>query len=456
VSLHQWPFTCFCAGVSSVARGSERSQSKSIHETLRTDAWHTDQALDLSFPPDWNVTVQWPPAVPVLSAREIGERLDDPVGRPPVRDMCRGKSRPLVIVDDLNRPTPADQVLPLLLERFREAGIPASAVTILLSTGTHGAPSLDSVRKKVGPVAASACRVLIHNAKRDCVRIGRTSSGTPVLVDKAVLASDLVIGIGGVYPNYTAGYGGGSKLALGVLGFRTIKTLHFRFHGVGWGQGKNHPLRTELDEIARLIGLTTTISLHINADREVVRVTCGDHSLYYDDEVAFAQRFFSVPVPEDADVVISNAYPSDLSLTAVLQKGTAPLQNAGRSASRVVIASCAEGIGHHGLFPVIKPRYFSAIQMVRRIAAMKPHDFLQAIARRVQRQRTHSRHEKRNPIWLYRPGERTEALPKSIPGYGVLNSWPEVLAKIDEEQGAARCLRVVVYPCAPLQSLRHT
>jgi nickel-dependent lactate racemase len=422
-------------------------------KTLRTDAWHTGQPLELNFPNHWDVKVLWPPTLPALTDEQIADRLDRPAGRPLIPEMCHGISRPLVIVDDLNRPTPAARVLPLLLERFREAGIAASQVTILIASGTHGAPQPCSIEKKVGPETFSGCRVLIHDAKRNCTRIGRTLSGTPVVVNNAVLNSDFVIGIGGVYPNYTAGFGGGSKLALGVLGFRSIKTLHFRFRGSGWGREKNQALRTELDEIARMIRLNTIISLHLSADCEIVRATCGNHFLYYDDEVAFARKFFSAPIPDGADVVISNAYPSDLSLTVVLQKGTAPLQYAAAHASRIVIACCSDGVGKHGLFPVIKPPGFAAVQFVRRLSVIEPHEFVQAIARRLRRRSPARSTESRNPILLYRPLKHLEDLPKNIPGFRVLDSWSDVLAAIEREQGAGKRLKVFLYPCAPLQSL---
>ena len=439
-------------------RSSTTNQTGSLmvittEKTLRTDAWHTGQPLDLNFPNHWEVQVLWPATLPPFSDQQIADKLDRPVGPSLIPEMCSGTSRPLVIVDDLNRPTPAARVLPLLLERFREARIPAGNVTILIATGTHGAPQARSVEKKVGPEAASGCRVLVHDAKRNCVHIGRTLSGTPVLVNKAVLESDFVIGIGGVYPNYTAGFGGGSKLALGVLGFRSIKTLHFRFNGSGWGREKNQPFRTELDEIARMIRLNAIISLHINADCEIVRVTCGDHFSYYDEEVTFARKFFSAPAPEGADVVISNAYPSDLSLTAVLQKGTAPLQYAAAQASRIVIACCSDGVGEHGLFPVIKPPGLAAVQFLRRLSVMKPYEFVHAIARRLQRQSPSKSTETRNPVWLYRPLRRGEDLPAHIPGFRVLNSWSDVLAAIEREQGTEKRLKVFLYPYAPLQSL---
>jgi nickel-dependent lactate racemase len=428
----------------------------SFSTVLRTNAWRTDESLKLEFPENWDVTTLWPAPPPALTEEQMAEKLDRPFGQHPIAEMCRRKSRPLVIIDDLNRPTPAGVVVSLLLKRFREAGIPAGNVKILVATGTHGPPTLDSLRQKVGAEAASACEILVHDSKRNCVHLGSTASGLPVFVDKAVVKSDFIIGIGGVYPNYTAGFGGGSKLALGVLGFRSIKTLHFRYHGVGWGETRNRELRTELDEIARMIRLETMISVQINADREIVRLSCGDHFSYYDDEIGFARRYFGSPPPTGADIVIANAYPSDLSLTAVLQKATNPLQHASPGASRVLIASCAEGVGKHGLFPVIRPRYLPAVQFARRLFAMKPRQFAQAIGRRM---RAHPRPgkspETRLPIWFYQPLDRAGTLPSNIPGFRLAHSWPEIVQGIEKEQGHRKSLKAVVYPCSPLQCLNR-
>ena len=99
-------------------------------QEFRTGAWHGEEALFLPFPAGWDVTVLWPRTPPALTDLEIAESLDRPIGQPPIREICRGRSRPLIIVDDLNRPTPVGRVMPLVLEHFRQAGIPAQAVRI--------------------------------------------------------------------------------------------------------------------------------------------------------------------------------------------------------------------------------------------------------------------------------------------------------------------------------------
>lgn len=422
---------------------------------IRTGAWHGGATLDVPFPANWDVKIWWPSTPPALTDREVEESLDRPIGQPPIRDACRGRARALIIIDDLNRPTPVDRVMPIVLRHLREGGISANTVRILLSAGTHAAPHSDCVWKKVGAEAALACQILIHDAKRDCVTIGRTSSGIPVSVDKAVLASDFVMGIGGVYPNHTAGYGGGSKLALGVLGLRTIKSLHFRYRPIGWGLWQDSsPFRTDLNEIAKMIRFETMISVQINADREIIRATCGDHFLFQKDEVAFAQHYFSAPSPEEADVVISNAYPNDLSVTAAIQKGTAPLRRTRSGGSRILIASCAGGAGHHGLFPVMnQPPCLRALQIARHVSVMKPGELARAVVRRLRRGPGHRDTTVSKPIWFYRPGDQTPNVHWNIPGYRLLNSWSDVLLAVEREQGIGKQLKVFCYPCAPLQRL---
>ena len=436
---------------------------------LRTAVWYGDQALALEFPHDWDVETLWPRTPPPLSNEEISAALERPIGQLPIRQSCRGKSRPLVIVDDLNRPTPAARVMPLVLGHFQDAGIPARQVTILMARGTHGAPGPDGMLKKVGAEAASSCRLLVHDPMRNAVKVGRTSFGTPVLVNREVLASDFIMGIGGLYPNNTAGYGGGSKLALGVLDRRSISYLHHRHRGMGWGSSRTDgDFRKDVSEVARMIGLNTIITMHVNADREVVRLRCGDTFLLYPEEVAFARQVFRAPLPGRADVVISNAHPNDISFTFVWMKALIPLQSCHTKASRIVIASCSEGLGSHGVYPVTNvPRFHEKRDLLRRISVTNPKEILRKVSRRFRRALGRGRNQNaltgganeamssisENPIWLYRPGTHRHDLPSSFRDMRVNLSWPEILREIDREQGGRRSLKVLVYPCAPLQFL---
>ena len=434
---------------------------------LRTRAWYGDEPLALPLPAAWDVTTLWPDTPPPLSDDDIARALEHPAGQPPIKDLARGKSRPLVIVDDLTRPTPASRVMPHLLRHFAAAGIASSDVTILMGSGTHGSPGADALVKKVGPEAGASCRMLEHDHRRNVVRVGRTSFGTPVLVNMEVAASDFLVGIGGVYPQNSTGFGGGSKLALGVLGRRSIVGLHYGHPSMQGSYNVENDFRRDLDEIARMIGLRTTIAVHVDANREVVRVVSGDHDVYYPDAVAFSRERFRAPLPHHADVVISNAYPIDVSLTMMRIKGIIPLAHAKPGASRILVSGCPEGVGYHGLFPFVgKPRFDRQRHMARSAIA-RPRSVPRKagqVLRRIARVRARaggsapppsSRNGKAtNPIWLYVPEEeRSRDLPSEIPQMTLTDSWESVLEKVSREQGGRSELAVTVYPCAPLHVL---
>jgi len=430
---------------------------------LRTAAWYGDHLVDLELPEAWEVSVHAPGTGPPLSDTQISERLESPVGQPPIRELCTETTRPLIIVDDLNRPTPASRVLPLLVRQFTDAGIPTRNITILIGSGTHAPPSTEAAAKKVGADLMRSCRVRIHDCNRNLVNVGRTSFGTPVLVSREVAASDLLIAVGGLYPNYTAGFGGGSKAVLGVLGFRSIAALHFGHPSTGRGaQPPENSFRRDLDEIARLLGLETGVFVVVDADRQIVDLACGDVHALYARRLASTKEAFRAPRPDPGvRLVISNAYPNDLSLTFVRMKGMAPLAAAPRGASRVVVASCSEGLGFHGLFPFMNaPRFHRHRMLRRRVAANlhQPARLAQKVAARLARRIRTGLHPGNGadseglPIWLYCPSATAAALlPSEIPGIRVTSSWSEIISAVTAEQHQDPSLRTVVYNAAPLQ-----
>jgi len=435
--------------------------------TLRTGAWYGDKEIELRTPSGWDIKVLWPATPPPLTNEDLAIRLERPVGQISFKKMCEGKSRPIIIVDDLNRPTPTARVMPLLLKCLSDAGIPKQNITILMATGSHGEPRPDAMLKKVGPEAASSCRLLIHDCFRNVKQIGKTTFGTPVLVNQAVMECDMVIGVGGIYPNHTAGFGGGSKLALGILGIRTIYHLHFRHKVAGWGvSNSNNTLRRELDEIAGMIGMNTTLCLVIDADRNIIQMYCGDQRKYFQEAITFYRETFRTSLPADAEVIISNTYPNDLSLTFARMKGFVPLNSCKSGTSRIAIASCSEGLGLHNIFPFVNvPRFHWPQHITRRLSVMSPGEILcktGGVLKRKVRARFKNSPLRRmtlknaverpvNPIWLYRPGDQAEKLLSHVPGIHIVSEWSEIVEAIRKEQANRNSLKVLIYPCAFLQ-----
>ena len=426
---------------------------------LNTAAWYGDLALRLELPSTWQAQVHRPSTGPVLTDDQIRRRLANPHGQPAIAELAAGSRRPVVVVDDLNRPTPAAAVMPALLDQFQAAGIAPERVTVVLAPGTHGAPPADAPVRKLGAEVAGRCRVAIHDCRGETVKLGRTRYGTPVLVHPEVAAADFVVALGGLYPNATGGYGGGTKMILGVLAFRSIATLHYTHRSMGWGTpNQMSNFRRDLDEVAQIAGLRTSISVQVDPDRNVIDLACGHPGAYYEAAVEAARAAFGAPAPSGADVVIANAHPNDLSLTFARMKGMAPIRRAPANASRVLIAACPEGLGFHGLFPFMNapPGHRRRMRLMR--ARMMMEDPSQLVGKVKRRLRGVGRHAEPvaapspHPTWLYRPSVgAAHSLPAVIPGMRVTSEWDEVVSGIAAEQSGREQVQTTVYDCAPLQ-----
>jgi nickel-dependent lactate racemase len=435
---------------------TDMTRLRQVAPTLSTAAWYGDPPLDLVFPEDWQVVVHEPDLPPAIDRTEIAAAIQAPVAAPFLRSLAAGARRVVVIVDDLTRPTPVELVLPHLLEELESAGVTRANVTILVATGTHGPASADAMKRKVGS-SAEGWRLVSHDDLADCSKVGVTRMGTPVFVDREVASADLVIGIGGVYPQHSTGFGGGSKLAIGVLGRASISRLHFGHDSMEGRYDVDNDFRADLAEIARMIGLRWTVMVHVNARRQIVRVVAGDPEQAYPAAAAFSRERFRAPLPHDADVVIANAYPMDTSATFMRSKGIIPLLHAPAGASRLLLAACPEGIGHHGLFPIrppsgLVPRVMRRWEITRARGWREVLRLALSVARRPFRSRvTAPATPQRLPILMYQTTDPLVPLPDSLPGMQVVGTWPDVIEMIRQQQSGKVGLRVVVYSCAPLQ-----
>jgi hypothetical protein len=375
-------------------------------------------SVTLEFPRKWTVRVLWPRAIPPLSWTEISASFERSYGQPTIRQLVRTALRPLVVVDNPLGSAPVARLMPVLLDHFRQAGVPATAVRFLVACGGGGPPVPDFAERAVGPEVASSCRVLLHDPDGDSVVAGYTSRGTRIEVNRELLLSDFIVGVGGAFPNHMDNFAGGLSLLPGVLSTRSLRLLHEKNQESELGhQAPHSEFRRETDEIARLIGLKTAVCMMMNADREIVRVFCGDPLLYDQEASRFASETYRAPAPHSAvGCVVSNACPGGLPPLLGRANALSLLLKCPARASRVLVGS---GVSE---------------------AHAQARDFLgdRLRMRWVQRafQCLARKKDRRHPIRVYSPG----------------NSWRAIVDAVSAEQGD-QAVEVWVYPSASLQIL---
>ena len=127
--------------------------------------------------------------------------------------------------------------------------------------------------------------------------------------------------------------------------------------------------RQDLDQVAAMVGL------HLGVGPRRRRPPAGPGRLRRPSPLLpGGGRVLAAGLPGaragDADVVIANAYPIDVSLTFMRSKGVTPLLLAKPGASRVLVSACSEGGGYLRAVPVCgAPSPPSLLHLARTVSA---------------------------------------------------------------------------------------
>lgn len=413
---------------------------------LRQNAWHGDDQVQLSFPGAWQVQLIQAEELPKLTPEQLLSSLNAPIGSKGLKDICSNSKKPVILVDDLTRPTPIASVLPLILAELNNAGIKNSSITILIACGTHEGITVEDINKKLGGKVPEEIRVITHECHK-CELLGYTSTKTPIQTNPYILESDLKIGIGGIYPHPIAGFSGGGKLlVLGAGGYDTIRVLHDQKSGSRGRDGSiEHEFRREVNEITRMIGYDFSINLVLNADREVAALFCGDPEKAFQTGVKFYNQHFSVNIHENADIVISDMYPFDTDFQYAFDRGLWPFLNCRKRTVKIILASSPQGISNHPLFPVRNPLI---TRLVRRMKHFHVRDLMQL------KQRVNSLLNviKRRNLELYVVSQsiNKQDLQRVLPLSMRIDSWSEMEGLIYQRFGWNSNIKVAIYKTAPL------
>ncbi|MEM2905612.1 MAG: lactate racemase domain-containing protein [Candidatus Bathyarchaeia archaeon] len=308
------------------------------------NAWYGDDTFSFELPDFWNVKVCRIADAPCLTDDEVQRAFDSPVGTKRLAELARGRRNAAVFVEDMTRPTPTARIMPLVLRELQEGGIPPKDTVVVMATASHAAMKREDLVKKLGDETWRTVEVLNHNCYENLVDVGRTSFGTPVLVNRFVMDADLKVGVGGVYPHgeEVGGLGGGAKLVCpGIVGIETIES----FHSIrGFGNGRKAAV-----EMGRMIGVDFMANAAVNSRREIAALFTGDLEEMYRKAADAARRVYAVKIPEKADLALTNGYPLDTELGQAMKALGVGFKAVKDGGVVVLTAGCREGVGFHSL-----------------------------------------------------------------------------------------------------------
>ena len=308
---------------------------------------------------DWHVIR--PRHEEALADPEAGfrEACLDPIGSGPLREIAGASDRVVIVTSDGTRAVPNRQLIPWILG---ELPVSPDRVTVLLGNGTHRANTADEVAGMFGEDLVKHVRIVNHDAyDPDAnVRVGTSSHGTEVWLDRAYVEADRRVVVGFIEPHFFAGFSGGAKgIVPAVAGIETIYRLH-RAELIGdrmstWGVLDGNPIQAEIAEAVALCPPDFMVNVTLNAEKEITGFYLGDYRKAHRQGCVAVRASAMVPVPEAFPVVVTSnsGYPLDQNLYQAVKGMSAAARITTEGGSIVVASECSDGIPDHGNFAAL-------------------------------------------------------------------------------------------------------
>jgi nickel-dependent lactate racemase len=180
----------------------------------------------------------------------------------------------------------------------------------MMASGAHTGRMLFDFQKKLGEEICEKHLIFNHNPYESFVDLGKTSRGTPILINREVMSCDLKVVISSIMPHFGYGFGGGSKMVLpGVAAVASISPNHAIKKGTDPGKITENERRLDSEEATRKAGLDFVVHALLNADSNVCDLVAGDMIEAHREGVKRARSHYVTHVVQDADIAIGNTYP---------------------------------------------------------------------------------------------------------------------------------------------------
>ncbi|HUU41458.1 MAG TPA: nickel-dependent lactate racemase [Desulfatiglandales bacterium] len=288
---------------------------------------------------------------------DINKALFEPIDSAPLRELAKKGDTVCIVFTDITRECPDYLLIPPILRELHAAGISKDAITLLCGTGLHRASTYEERVVKLGPEIVENYRILDNEPQnpKALIDLGKTDKGVPIIVNKTVYESDLLISTGIVEPHQYAGYSGGRKtVAIGAAGEETIAYTHgvnmIDHPGTRLGLIGGNPFHEAITEAARRAKLRFILNVVLDEGKRPVAIYGGEPEATFARLVTVAKKLYTAPVSRKYDIVIGGVgYPKDSNLYQASRAASyiffAPMPVLKKDSVIIIPARCEEGAG---------------------------------------------------------------------------------------------------------------
>ena len=281
----------------------------------------------------------------------VRKSLDAPIACERIEDLVTHKMKVVVLCDDYTRKTPASLILPAILNKLKKAGLERKNIKIIMALGTHRPATEKEMEEKVGEEVYEEYEVLNHDWRNEeeLVNLGKTRSGVPIQINKHVMDSDCVLGVGVIVPHRVSGFSGGSKIIQpGVCGAAITGYTHWlsaKFTGEEILGKIMNPVRAELDEVAKKTKLRFIVNVVLDRFGDMCGVFAGDFKQAFISGARLSKNVYKAEMPEKADIVVCDCpYPTSIELWQAAKSIYAVDLAVKPGGTIVFLSPCPEGV----------------------------------------------------------------------------------------------------------------
>jgi nickel-dependent lactate racemase len=295
--------------------------------------------------------------------RAIEEGLNCPIGTSPLRKLVKPNQTVALVVTDITRQLPEEIILPLLVRELEAGGIKKRDIIAVVATGTHRPNTPEELKKKFGDVV-NEISFINHDPydSKNLVELGTSSSGIPLVFNRAVAEADIRISTGVIETHLFAGYSGGVKsIAVGVAGEKTIAATHNyeMLQQTRLGIVEGNEFRRFLTEATQAIGLHFIVNVVQTGKKQVAKVVAGDPVDAFNEGVKTARHLYEVEIDQPGEIVVSGVtYPKSRDLYQATRAGNVvvfgPQPVVSKGGVILIPAPCEDGCGHPGYCTIMK------------------------------------------------------------------------------------------------------
>ncbi len=357
---------------------------------LKTPIWYEKEKISYFVPKGSNCRyLQVPKVEPLKNLEEtLDKAVNSPLNSASLKDLIADHYQQgqtvVILLDDTTRPNIHTRaLLPLLTRKLIEYGVLGTDIRLMIATGTHEPPPPHQIQELIlGELYESwKDRIWVHDCDDTANHedLGFSLQNTPILIDKRVLSSSLMIPLSDSEYHYFAGVAGSVKLFVpGVSARRTVRVNHSRIFDLNTGFKQecrmgnienNISIQDIRDIVRSLIEKHRQRIFVIDAimqQGEFINIVAGNPIAVHDHALKALSRLRDVSIPEKADLVIVAKPSVDFYQAG---KGVNAASHAVKQGGQIILlAGCQEGFGPDDYFETMNQvkglPYLEAMQWV--------------------------------------------------------------------------------------------